>query len=383
MPLPTPIAIPKNWQHRYQILRVALYFLIIGVTTLFALRVLFPTIEQSFDFRAPNSSKNNILNPRGAEHTPRTNGKIEQNGTLVADTAVIGDFSLVQATAVFEKDSAVPSALPFTLRRSYQSFFYPTGAPLVDFPQEAVYRIEDTYYALRNDTLFPYVSPQAYRSHYPESHAIITDAGFFTTYPVSESWLGFRVGSLLGNATGVFVVVSETEVRPVGSAEIFLALGYNFENVIPVSEEELGVYQRGRIFLLGAAHPDGTLLLDQDTTTYYLINQGTKRPLLPGAYRDFLTTNTHPILVSSKRSEQSVSCNLIPNIFGTNLSCTTPITTLAPGFGNDFRLELTSTETDVDINSLTLSFETAKNKQNMLTLLSQIKQRLLSRFGGA
>lgn len=380
MTLPTPITIPTAWERRYQVLRGFMYLGIVTVTILFALRVLFPTIEQGFDFRSPGSSKNNILNPRGAEQTSRTNGKIEAGGVLIADTAVIGDFSLLEATAVLEKDSPVPDTLPLTLHRSYQSFFYPTGTPVTDFPEEAAYRIEDTYYALRAGTLFPYVSPQAYRSHYPESHAVVVDSAFFTTYPVSETWLGFRVGSLLGNATGVFVVTSDTEVRPVGSAEIFLALGYNFDDVIPVSEEELGVYKRGRIFLLGAAHPDGTVLLDQDTNDYFIVDQGTKRPLLPGSYQNFLTADRHPILVSKKASEHSVACDLVPNAFGTKLSCATPITALTPGFGNDFRLELTSPAADIDINSLTLSFETAKNKQNMLTLLSQIKQRLLSRF---
>lgn len=381
--LDSPIAIPSAWQTRYRVLRVLLYGVIASITIFFALRVLFPTLTQSFDFRSPGSSKNAILMPRSPENLPRTNGKIEQNGIMKADTAVIGDFSLVRATAVLEKDSALPETLPLTLRRSYQSFFYPTGDAVTDFPGETLYRVADTYYALRNGTLYPFVSDAAYLSRFEEKHALVADTSLLSSYPVSETWLGFRVGSLLSNATGVFVVVSESEVRPVGSAEIFLALGYDFADVTPVSEEELGAYKRGRIFLLGAAHPDGTILLDQDTETYYIIGQGQKHPLLPGAYRDFLIKNKHPILVSSKASEHTVSCTLVPNLFGTKLSCTTPITALAPGLGNDFELTVTSPETDIDINSLTLSFETAKNRQNMMTLLSQIKQRLLSRFGGA
>ncbi|MFZ3031828.1 MAG: hypothetical protein WA082_02220 [Candidatus Moraniibacteriota bacterium] len=380
--LDSPIAIPTAWQSRYRVLRVLLYCVIASVTIFFALRVLFPTLIQSFDFRAPGSSKNAILFPRSTENLPRTNGKIEQNGIMKADTAVIGDFSLIQATAVLEKDSALPETLPFTLRRSYQSFFYPTGDPVTDFPKESLYRVADTYYALRNGTLYPFVSDAAYLSRFEEKHALAADASLLSNYPISEEWLGFRVGSLLSNATGVFVVTSEGEMRPVGSAEIFLALGYDFADVIPVSEEELGAYKRGRIFLLGAAHPDGTLLFDQDTATYYIIGREQKHPLLPGAYRDFLIRDKHPILVSTKASERSVSCALVPNLFGTNLSCATMITTLAPGLGNDFELTLTSPETDIDINSLTISFETAKNRQNMMTLLSQIKQRLLSRFGG-
>ncbi len=379
---PTPTVIPTNWQKRYQTLRFFMYLFIIVITIIFALRVLFPIIEQGFDFRSPESSKNLIQNPRSPENTPRINGKIEQNGTLIADTTVVGDFSLIRAAAVLEKNSARPETLDFTLRRSYRSFLYPTGEPIVDFPRENISLVGEKYYALRGDMLFPFVSEQAFLSRFPKEHAKVFNdsSSLLEHFSISDEWLGFRVGSLLSNAEGVFVVVSETEVRPVGSAEIFLALGYSFEDVIPVSEEELGVYKRGRILLLGAAHPDGTILFDQDNQNYFLVDQGTKRPLLPGAYRDFLLKNTHPITVSEKASKISVSCTLVPNIFGTNLSCNTPISILPSGFGNDFELTITSPETAIDMNHLTVSFETAKNKKNMMTLLSQIKQRLLARF---
>jgi len=380
--------IADDWQSRYRIFRLTLYLIIIAVTLVFMLRVFFPTLIQRFDFRTPQSSKNTILSPRSPQNTPRFNGKIESGGTLVADTTVVGDFSLINVDAALEKKSAVPETLDFTLRRGYQSFFYPTGEKISYFPyQESVYFIEGTYYALRDDILYPFVSEEAFLSRAPKDHTFTAfNATLFERYPVSETWLGFRVGSLLSNASGVFVVVSEEEVRPIGSAEIFLALGYNFADVIPVSEEELGVYKRGRIFLLGAIHPNGTLLFDQDTDAYYLIDQGTKRPLLPreGYYLDFLTQerHLHPIVVSSLTSEQSVHCTLTPNILSTALSCTTPIASLAPGFGNDFELYISSPQTALDLSTLSVSFETAKNKQNMMTILSQIKQRLLARFGG-
>ncbi|MBP9728291.1 MAG: hypothetical protein KBD27_02845 [Candidatus Moranbacteria bacterium] len=376
---PSPITISEPWKRHYQRARLFLYVGVVILTIVFTLRVLFPTITQGFDFRNPGSSKNGLSNPRLDATTPRTNGKIEANGTLIANTAVMGDFSRVAVTATLEKKSAVPETLDFTLRRSYQSFLYPTGTPVTRFPEETTYRAGDTLYALREGILYPFVSEQAYLSRYREDSGE-ANPDILSRYPISDIWLGFRVGSLLSNATGVFIVVSETEVRPVGSAEIFLALGYNFDDVIPVSEEELGVYKRGRIFLLGIPHPDGTLLLDQDTETYFLIDAGSKRPLSAGAYRDFLLERTHPILVSTKASEVTVTCTLLPNIWSTKLSCTTPIDRLVPGFGNDFELRVTNTTTAIDLNALSLAFETAKNKQNMMTLLSQIKQRLLSRF---
>ena len=385
----TPI--PIHLQKRYLLLRVLMYGLLAFITALFTLRVLFPIIDQSFDFRTSASSRNTIGNPRAPDNNPRLNGKIEAHGTLIANTPVTGNFSIAQTTITLEKKSAIPSHLSFSLRRSYQSFLYPIGTAVSDFPPidqyspqeiipEQLYVIDGAYYVSQKGTLYPFVSEQAYLSRYPKERALITDQSLFDYYSVSDRWLGFRVGSLLSNANGVFVVTSETEVRPIGSADIFLALGYNFSDVIPVNEEELGIYKRGRIMLLGTPHPDGAIFFDQDTTTDYVIFGGMKHPLL-GIYRDFLLRMNHPIIASSVASEVRANCTLIPSFFGRSFSCTTNIEPLTKGFGDDFELTLSDPDSNIDLGTLSVSFETAKNRQNMLTLLSQIKQRFLSRFG--
>src|SRR3990167_3986739 len=326
----SPVAIPKEWQSRYRILRAILCAAVILFVIIFALRALFPTLVFSFNFKTPSSSKNKLLDPRSPDTTPRTNGKIEAGGTLVTDVGVIGDLSQAAATLTLEKKSALPDTLAFSLRRSYRSFFLPTGSPITSFPKESLYRIDATYYALRSGTLYPFVSDNAYLSRYPDAFAQPENKDFLTWYPVSEEWIGFRVGSVVSFADGVFLIASDTEMRPVGSADIFLALGYRFEDVRPASEEELGIYKRGRIFLLGSRHPDGTLL---------------------------------------------------PGLFGQTFACTTPLDALSAQSGPDFEISISQGNTDIDINTLQVSFDTKKSTKNMLFLLSQIKERILSRFG--
>lgn len=389
--IPSFVPIPDRWQKRYFFLRVVLYIIIVSITISFALRALFPIIEQGFNFRTPSSSRNNIVDPRSSDGTLRTNGQVEKGGLLVANTTAAGNFSQANVLVALEKNSRTET-LDFSLRRSYRSFLLPAGEVVSTFPTEPLYIIDGTYYALRSDIsssssvseqafLFPFVSEQAFLSRYPKEFALQASTALLTEYPVSEEWLGFRIGSLISNTTGVFVVVNETEIRPIGSAEVFLALGYSFDDVIPADEEEIGIYKRGRIVLLGAPHPDGTIFFDQDTDTHFIIDGGQKRPLAPSVYRDFLLQNIHPITSSSKASEEWVSCSLLPHIFSNSLSCTTSLQGLDSRFGNDFEIHIVSPEKSIDINTLTVSFETAKSKQNMLFLLSQIKQRVLSRFG--
>lgn len=373
-------AIPVRFKRHYQIARAVLYAVVISGTLYFLLQTFFPTLSFFYNFRVSNSG-NTLLDPHSDKNIPATNGKVETNGSLITSASVAGKFSQVTVSLALEKKSAVPNTLEVTLRRSYQSFFLPTGTPVTGFPEESLYRIDDTYYALRGDALYPFVSDNAYLSRYPESKAIVKNADFLANYSVSEDWIGYRVGSMVSFADGVFLITSETDMRPIGNAETLLALGYRFEDVRPASEEEIGLYKRGRIILLGAQHPDGTLLLDQDTNSYYLVENNSKRPLENEDYRDFIISKQAPILVSSKGSEQHVSCMLEPGLFGQSFSCQTPIDLLQSGFGNDFEITIGKNDTDIDISTLSVSFETEKSRQNMLLILSQIKQRLLSRFG--
>lgn len=374
------LSIPNYLKRPYATARVLLYGAIILSTFLFALAVLFPTFSFTFDFRTPNSSANSLLDPHTSENIPATNGKIETNGSLFATASATGRFSQATVALALEQQSPSPQTLQATLKRSYRAFFLPLSDPITSFPKETLYRIDTTYYALRDGTLYPFVSDSAYLSRFPDTFALQEDASFLSRYPLSPDWIGFRIGSLVSFADGVFIIVSDTEMRPIGSAEILLALGYRFENVIPASEEEIGIYKRGRIVLLGALHPDGTLFLDSDTDTAYLIENNQKRPIYDNNYRDFIASKQTPIVVSTESSQKSVGCALEPGFFGRNFSCETPVTALKAGFGNDYELTILSSD-DIDIRTLQVSLETEKSIENVLTLLSQVKLRLLSRFG--
>lgn len=377
------LPIPAHLKRAYQIARVILYVFVITGTTLFTLQILFPTFVFTFNFQTPNSSGNTLLDPHSQTNAPATNGKIEKGGTLTTTASVVGNFSRADISLTLEKKSATPKTLEVSLQRSYRDFFLPTGSPITTFPRESLFRIDGTYYALRDGTLYPFVSDNAYLSRFPDSFALPQNKELLTQYPVSENWIGYRVGSMVSFDNGVFLITSDAEMRPIGSAEILLSLGYRFEDVRPVSEEEIGIYKRGRIILLGALHPDGTLFFDQDTNTYYLTENNFKRPITDTTYRDFIVSKQTPIVVSSGASKEQVSCQLTPGFFGQSFSCQTPISTLPTQFGSDFEVTLSKNDTPINIRTLQVSLETEKSKQNMLTLLSQIKQRFLSRFGAS
>ncbi len=384
MNLAPPVIIPPTQATFYRRARFLLYLGVLIVVSLFIMETLFPTIRFSFDFRSSGATRNPLLDPRQPDGTLLDNGRLEAGNALITNLAALGKFSEARAQILFEKDSSTPANMSFAILRSYRSFFYPLGDPLESFPAAEIYRIENNYYEFRGGSLYPYVSENAFLSRYPRQMAIDVPLEFLERFPIAEMWLGFRPGTLLSFADGVFVVTSDTQVRPIGSADIFLGLGYRFEDVIPASAEEVGIYERGRIFLLGAPHPDGTLFLDTDSQTHYLIEGERKRALTSNEYLDFLLGQTAPILVSSRDLEKTAHCTLESRLFGRGLGCAADLSALSSNLGNDYEVRLSGNTSPVEINRLTtVALKTSVDRENLSLLLSKIKNRILARFGYA
>lgn len=373
--------IPEHLEPVYRKLRITLWLLLAIASLAIAYRFLFPTIETGFDFRNPKSSRNQIFDPRSETGVARTNGKLETNGTLVANTSPLGDFSHLSVGVDLEKRSESPSRITVSARKNYRAFLFPLGEPVTDFPTAELFRFDGTVYLLRDGSLQRFVSEAAFLSRYPADMARETTADAIARYPIAPDFIGFRVGSLISFADGVYIVTSETEMRPIGSAEIFLALGYNFEDVIPVNEEDLGIYKRGRIFLMGAPHPDGTLFEERESGKLYLIENGLRRPIAEGRYRDFLREKVHPIVALERNDGQLASCTAAIGLFPRAFDCDIDLGALAGSLGPDYEIRLTDNDVDIDITRLSLAFSTRLDIANAKTLAAKVKERVLTRFG--
>ncbi len=376
-----PVLTPQQTK-LYQRLRLLLWVGMVTGGTLFSLSILFPRITQSFDFDNPGASRNQIVDPRGPQGESRTNGKLAGSESLIGNTSLLGDFSSVTASFTLENDSDFPEYATATVRRGYRAAFLPIGDPVTESPSATIFLIDGNYYRFENDTLTPFISEAAYRSRYPAGQPLArADASIFAEHPRAKEPLGFRVGSLLSFADGVFVVTSDTEIRPIGSAEIFLALGYRFDDVLPVSEEELGIYKRGRIVLLNTPHADGTLFRDQDTGEVFVVESGKRRLVTDTGYREFLVAQQMPIETRASDAGRSVSCTLESGFFPRTYRCTAPLTELNANLGSDYELTLQGTGTDFEMETLSLAFDTHVTVENARTLLAKVKQRILVRFG--
>lgn len=160
-------------------------------------------------------------------------------------------------------------------------------------------------------------------------------------------------------------------------------MGYRFEDVITAHEEEIGIYTRGRILLYGASQAEGTVFHETDSDTYLIVSDRTLKPVTSPEYRRFLIERTTPIDVSLAARKKSFSCIPKRPWYQKTFTCEIPQNELESTFGSAFHLALknNSTDTPIDIDTLTVSLITDRTHNNFLIFLSQIKSRILNRFG--
>jgi hypothetical protein len=378
MPL---ITLTQKQRFYYRVAQTALYSITFLLLIFLILRSLFPTTIDTFNFENPTSSKHTLIPPLNENRDVVYNGRIDENASLIFSLGASAEDSKARLNVLVEEKSPLPSQLQFVLKHGYRATWLPGGDTIYDFPAEDFYVNDGIYYAFRENKLIRFVSRDAFISRYPEEFAKPLSEAEFKEFSVGNGVIGFRPGLLTAYGDGVFIIMNETEMRPVGSARIFLDLGYRFEDVQNINAEELGIYKRGKIFLSGDRHPDGSLFQDTVTARYYLVSEGKFREIAPGRYLDFLLSKTRPVLFSSETKERSVSCDAEANIFTHGMHCSVDLTPISSSIGSDYEIRLNSKGSASDLRFFEVRFQTAQNKANFNFIIAQMKDLLFTRFG--
>ena len=389
-----PIHIPPKRKSLYFSLRALLYIGFFSIVSIIGYSFLFPSQDFSFDFRNPDAAKNTLLDPRNDQGVPLRTGVIDEQSALTINSGALGVFSDATISVRLKKGSTLPENIPLTVQKGYREIFLPEGKP-AEFPNwknihaltfegyrnGGLFRVEGNTYQLFDGKFYRFVSDNAVRSRSAESDIIEQTPEFLSSFPIAEEWIGFRSGTLLSFADGVFVVYGESDIRPIGSAEIFQAIGYDWNDVIPASEEEISIYKRGRIILPGALHAPGTLFQIVETGSYFTIDsENYRRPIADPNLLQFLLKRTHAIPVSESSRDFSSDCSLVPGIlFSSEYSCDLSLLTLRDIPGNDYQFVLTP-KNSVHIEGIDITLKRSPEKGNFRYTLSQIKARLLDRY---
>ena len=95
-------------------------------------------------------------------------------------------------------------------------------------------------------------------------------------------------------------VIADGEKKHIEDENSFLALGYNWNNVIKVKPGALGFYRLRSAMKTNSVHPEGALIREDGTNTVYLIEGGKKKPISTQSIFNARRLNWDKVLVIKK-----------------------------------------------------------------------------------
>ncbi|MBD3359890.1 MAG: hypothetical protein GF365_04265 [Candidatus Buchananbacteria bacterium] len=148
------------------------------------------------------------------------------------------------------------------------SKIYPDGTLVKKEGDTGVWLIED-------GKRRPFWSKAALISRYDESRVIKISRNDLLRYEVGYP-IKYPNYSLLSSLDGKIYLTVNNEKKQIESPEVFRMIGFNPEEVIEVTEDELAYYQEGRKITLNSLYPQGALLQDNKSGGVYYVEDGIK-----------------------------------------------------------------------------------------------------------
>lgn len=434
------IELPPAARKIYAALRifVCLLFAAAGIYVFFAL--FFPIRNFDFSFRAASAQKNTVVSPRDPEGNALEKGLLEKDSPLLFDAPLDGDYSKINISFFLEKNQPPAQNRAVSVRKSFQSFFYPEGKPMdfkegslvrhsgdyfivsggklrkfafvelpramgynlnafaeitdeemalnelgdeieisSKYPNSTLFKIGDAYYQNAGNTLFKFVSEKAFLTKYDASQTVEKNEDFLKGFTLAENFFGFADGTLLSYGQSAYVV-TRGEILPIAFESDFRSMGYDWKDVIAANGEEIGIYKKGALFTLNSPHPDGTIFSDPETKKYFYLQGGQKRELQgPNIQKSYL--RRAPIIAQASALEIRKNCQLEKKIsFSEKYGCEIPIKDIQTLSGNDYQFELAAGDR-IKIKEIKITFEQNTTWSNLRLAVSDIKSKVLLHYG--
>jgi len=145
---------------------------------------------------------------------------------------------------------------------------YPTGTLLQDTTNGGVFLIQ---YGKKR----PITSRTALYTRYNPDRIITVQPTVLESYPAGSP-ISFANYALLRSPQGTVYLLVDDTIRGIDSMETFRGIGFNTDEIIDVTHEDLDPYVRGPIISLETVFPQGTLLQDSSTGGVWFVENGKK-----------------------------------------------------------------------------------------------------------
>ncbi len=436
------ITLNEKEQRIYKAIRTTAYVGALLIISYALFRVLFPTQYFYFSFLNPSLGKN-TLNPHRENGESVTHGIIASDQKMYFNAALNGIYSKAIIRFKANDEEANPLSGLIQARKSFQAFLYPEESPLGfkdgtliknqenyyiisrgalrkfsgyslsslgfpfqsfqevssqdleynpggtdiltedGYPDAAIFKIEDAYYMLWNNILRRFVSKAAFESQYDSGQAIEKSEDFIKNYELSEDLIGFSDGSLISYGDSAFVV-SQDNMFPINNPVTFEAMGYVWEDIIPVNGDEFSLYKKEKLLNISSAHPYGTIFYAPDGpegSAWYITRHNRKRKFASSAIANSWLKKS-PIVSSIKSLDVINQCKIeARDNFTGWYACEVHIQSMQSLTGKDYEFEV-KFNNKAKMDSVDIEFKKEINWSNMKSSLKTLFNRIIINYAG-
>ncbi len=192
----------------------------------------------------------------------------------------------------------------YNFHKIWQRYFtksYPNGSLLQAYDEPGVWLIQD-------GKKRPFVTKGALTTRFDENKIIQVNRSDLDKYETGVQ-IKFPQYSLVRSPRGTIFLLVDDEKRGFTSSEAFRLMGFNPEEVVDASWEDINTYADGTPISATSTYPTGALLQNNETGGVYWVMEGEKSPILD---KIFLTTkfkNKKIIAVKPEELEEYVTIN--------------------------------------------------------------------------
>ncbi len=122
-------------------------------------------------------------------------------------------------------------------------------------------------------------SRSAYLSRFPTQPVIAVSESVINQYPEGDP-ISFPNYSLLRSPRGTVYLIVDDIRRGIDSQEAFRAIGFNSDEIVDVTWDDLSVYEEGEPITIASVSPGGSLMQNTTTGGVYFVEEGEKHPIM-------------------------------------------------------------------------------------------------------
>ncbi len=189
--------------------------------------------------------------------------------------------------------------------RTSEKLEYPDSTLFQNIYTGAVYKLED-------GKIRPIISSTALLANYDPSRIIPVDEVVLNRYTEGEVIAAPKYILLQDPRGGVYLIDNRHKRRAITSREIFYSLGYNPEEVIPVSDSELATIPEGAPLTTVDKYPLGALVQSKTTGAVLYLDQGDTlhpvwdRSIMDSRFKGYIVNSESQSLLDSLKEGKPI-----------------------------------------------------------------------------